>query len=119
MPHGQNGKVVEWLKELRLLSAIAVSQPRTAFAAYTHGMTSKWLYLSRTSADIGYQLQALEDIIRLEFIPALTGRSLPNNTDGKLMALPARLGGLEIADPPLTSEYEFNASMRVMYYPIA
>ena len=34
-------KVDEWLKELKLLSAIAISQPHTAFAAYTHGMTSK------------------------------------------------------------------------------
>ena len=75
--------------------------------------TSKWLYLSHTIAGIGYQLQVLEDIIRLEFFPALTGHSPPNNTNQKLMSLLAKLRGLRIADPSLTSEYKFNASVRV------
>ena len=95
------------------MSAIAISQPHAAFAAYTHAMTSKWLYLSRNIAGINYQLQALENIIRLGFIPAITGCSPPNDTDRKLMALPARLGGLGIAVPSLSSDYEFNASRRV------
>ena len=35
------GKVDNWCAELELLSFIAKTQPHAAYAAYTHGMTSK------------------------------------------------------------------------------
>ncbi len=81
------GKVPQWSKDLKLLSAIAASQPHAAFAAYTHGMKSKWSYLSRILPDTGHHLQALEDIIRCELLPALTGCSPLNDTERKLVAL--------------------------------
>ena len=108
-----SGKVHQWSKELNLLSVIAASQPHAAFAAYTHGMISKWSYLSRTIPDIGCHLQALEDIIRCDFLPTLTGLPPLNNVDRKLMALPARVGDLGIVDPSFNSKHEFNASLRV------
>ena len=108
-----SGKVQQWSKELNLLSVIVASQPHAAFAAYTHGMISKWSYLSRTIPDIGCHLQALEDIIRCDFLPTLTGRPPLNNIDRKLMALPARVGGLGIVDPSFNSKKEFIASLRV------
>ena len=92
------GKVEQWTKELKSLSKIATSQPHAAFAAYTHGMASKWSYISRTIPDITEHLQILEDTIRSEFIPSITGRSPPNDIVRNLMALPARLGGLGIID---------------------
>ena len=106
-------KVEQWTKELKSLSKIAVSQPHAAFAAYTHGMVSKWSFISRTIPNIGTHLQSLEDTICSEFIPSITGRAPPNNTVRKLMALPARLGGLGIMDPSLRSDDEFNASIQV------
>ena len=42
------GKVEQWTKELKSLAKIAASQPHAAYAAYTHGMVSKWSYISRT-----------------------------------------------------------------------
>jgi len=107
------GKVEQWTKELKSLSKIATSQPHAAFAAYTHGMASKWSYISRTIPDITKHLQTLEDTIRSEFIPSITGRSPPNDIVRNLMALPARLGGLGIIDPSRRSDGEFNASTRV------
>ena len=104
--------VDQWANKLRLLSTIATSQPHAAFAAFTHGMSMKWS--SRTVPDIGCNLQVLEDIIRTVFIPSLTGRSPPNNVERLLMALPVRLGGLGLIDPSQTSDYNFNASVRVM-----
>ena len=70
----------KWTKELKSLAKIAASQPHSAYAAYTHGMVSKWSYISRTIPDIGHHLQTLEDTIRSNFIPSITGRSPPNNT---------------------------------------
>ena len=91
----------------------SLSASHAAFAAYTHGMKSKWSYLSRILPDTGHHLQALEDIIRCELLPALTGCSPLNDTERKLVALPARLGGLGLLDPSLNAEQEYNASLRV------
>ena len=86
--------VSEWVRELERLSSFAVSQPHAAYAAFTHGFTSKWTFLVRTTPDIGTLLKPLEDTIRLKFLPALTGQNAPNNTERDLLALPARLGGI-------------------------
>ena len=52
-------------------------QPQAVYAAFTHGMTSKWLYLSHTMKDISSILQPLEQTIRTKLIPALRGRPRP------------------------------------------
>ena len=62
----------------------------------------------------GYHLQKLEDIVRCELIPNLTGRPPPNDSERLLMALPARLGGLGITNPSLHSDREFSASLKVI-----
>ena len=91
--------VSEWVRELERLSSFAISQPHAAYAAFTHGFTSKWTFLVRTTPDIGSLLKPLDDMIRLKFLPALTGQNAPNNTERDLLALPARLGGIGIIDP--------------------
>ena len=53
--------------------------------------------MSQPSAD--NLLKPLEFAIRQKVIPALTGQPAPNDTVRKLLALPARLGGLGILDP--------------------
>ena len=74
---------------------------------------SKWTHISRTIPDISSDLQSLEAVIQSEFIPSITGRSPPNNVVRKLLALPARHGGLGILDPSLRSEDEYIASSKV------
>ena len=61
-------RVDQWCDEVRLLSAIATTQPHAAFAAFTHGLSSKWSYLSRTIPDLGGHFLPLENIIRSEFM---------------------------------------------------
>ena len=39
-------KVNEWSSTISLLSKISLSQPHAAYAALTHGLLSKWSYLS-------------------------------------------------------------------------
>ena len=92
-------KVQQRAGELEQLATIARSQPHAAHAAFTHGMTSKWTYLTRTMPDIGPSLLPLDTIIRTKLIPALTGRPPPNDMERDLLALPARLGGIALANP--------------------
>ena len=107
------GKVNLWIKELKVLSNIAASQPHAAYAAYSHGMMSKWSYISQTIPNISNHLRSLEDTIYFDFIPSITGHPPPNDSVRNLLGLPARLGGTGIIDPSLRSDDEFKASSKV------
>ncbi len=69
--------------------------------------------MSRTVPSISHHLKVLDDILRSKFIPNLTGRPSPNDLERRLLALPARLGGLGIGVPSLDSDDAFSASMSV------
>ena len=64
----------DWCNEVKVLSNVARSQPHAAYAAYIHGLATKWSYISRTIPDIGHMLEPLEAVIKEKFIPALTGQ---------------------------------------------
>ena len=106
-------RVNEWCSELEKLSSIAETQPHAAYAAATHGLAGKWNYLARTIPNIEALLLPLEEVIRNKLIPALTGRSPPNDDERDLLALPARLGGIGLGDPSKRSPEEFAASLQV------
>ena len=90
------------------LSSIAITQPHAAFAAFTHGLTSRWTYLARTTPNIEELIKPLEETIRKVFLPNLTGRNAFNDTERDLLALPARLGGLGIFDPGKKSTLHYS-----------
>ena len=106
-------KVTQWSKELKALSSVASTQSHAVYVAFTHGMVSKWQYLSRTIPNIGDHLQPFEDVIRTQLIPALMGRAAPNENERMLLSLPARLGGLGIINLTDLSASEYPASRRV------
>ena len=108
-----NMKVQQWCNELKTLSSIASTQPHAAFAAFTHGVSSKWTHLIRTIPSISHLLQPLEDILRHQLIPNLTGRPPPNNSEHDLLALPARLGGIGLTNPLDLSHVEYTASQKI------
>ena len=56
-------KFEEWCKELMSLAKIAESQPYAAFAAFNHGMTSKWAYVCRSIPEIDELLRPLDEVI--------------------------------------------------------
>jgi hypothetical protein len=89
-------RVSEWVNVIERLSSIAQTQPHAAYAAFTHGLMSKWNYLMRAVHNIGDLLTPLE-VIRLKFLPSLTGQNAFNDVTRELLALPIRLGGLGIA----------------------
>ena len=41
-------KVSDWVEEIMRLSEVAITQPHAAYAAFTHGLSSHWTYISRT-----------------------------------------------------------------------
>ena len=106
-------KVNEWLSSVKCLAKIAVTQPHAAFSALTHGLMSKWTYLSHTTPDIGSLLKPLDDALCSVLLPALTGRPPPSDLQCALFALPARLGGLGIVIPSRTAAYEQQSSLLV------
>ena len=103
-------KVTEWVTNLRCLAEIASSQPHAAFSALTHGMMSKWIYLSRTIPSIGPSLKPLDEVLNLA---VMTGRSPPGALERTLFTLPARLGGLGIHIPLRAAANEYHASQKV------
>ena len=106
-------KVKTWCTELELLSTIAKTQPHAAYAAFTHGLSSKWTFLTRTVPSIGHILLPLEKVIRSTFIPSFTNGLPPNDQLRELLSLPARLGGLGLSNPVTMANFEFAASQRV------
>ena len=106
-------KVSKWVAEIGQLAQIAVSQPHAAYTAFTHGLSSRWIFLSRTLSNISELLQPLEDAIHRELIPAITGRPTCSQEERDLLALPVRFGGLGIINPTKTPASVFQASQKL------
>ena len=114
-------KVERWVNEIEKLSKFAKTQPHAAYAAFTHGLVSKWNYLLRVidweanqSDDI---LESLEKAIKSRFIPALTGQPPPGEFVCEMLALPARLGGLGLVNPGVSAK-EQQAASRMISAPL-
>ena len=105
--HFMESKIESWVDEVKTLSNIAKSQPHAAYAAFTHGLYSKWNYVLRVidleSHSLSELLQPLETAIMSTFFSALTGQSPPGETIRKLLSLPTHLGGLSLVNPLDTS----------------
>ena len=67
-------KVQTRTQEIKQFANVAASQPHAAYAAFTHGLASRWSYIQRTIPDIEDLQQPLENAIHQRFIPALVGR---------------------------------------------
>ena len=81
-------KVTEWSAEVQLLAKLGESQPHAAYAALTHGLSSRWCYVFCTVPNVSVFLQPLEDVIHCTLLPALLGISPPNDAVCNLIALP-------------------------------
>ena len=102
-------KVHEWSKEVNKLAEIATSQPHAVYAALTHGLQSKWTYLTLTVPNISDLLEPLEYALRQKLLPALTGRDGITDTERELFALPIKFGGLGIANPTKTANAQYSS----------
>ena len=80
-------KVASWVDELERLSCIATTQPHAAFAALTHGLSSRWTYLARTISHIEDLIKPLKEAIKRVFLPSLTNRNAFNNNERDMLAV--------------------------------
>ena len=74
-------KVAKWCLQLQTLCSIAITQPHAIFAAFTHSVVHQWTYLARTVSNISTFFTPIEDIIRSNLIPSLTGRAPPGDLE--------------------------------------
>ena len=105
-------KVAAWITELECLSQIARSELHAAFSAFTRGLTGHWTYFLRTIEGISPLMKPLEDTIRQQFLPALTGRDSPSDEELELLALPSCHGGLGLVNPTAMAD-EYTSSLQI------
>ena len=106
------GKVDEWAKQVLNLTLIAKTQPHAAYSAFTHGLIGRWNFLL-TVKEISHLLAPLEKVVRQQFIPALTGQTAFSDEMRSLLALPCRLGGLNIIDRTQMADWHYQTSERI------
>ena len=94
--------VDRWVTELRRLARMAQTQPQAFYAVFTRCLVSRWTYHLRCLDFNPSCLQAMDDAINAELIPALTGHEIPQNSPlREVLSFPARFGRLAI---PVLSE---------------
>ena len=106
-------KVEKWKDELQSLVEIAETQPQAAYSVFTLSMQNKWSYLARTTKSISHMLQQMEDVIRHDMIPTVTGRQAINDVEKKMFALPTRLGGLGVVILSEVADKMYRSSVKV------
>ena len=67
----------------------------------------------RTIPNIGKELKQLDDVVRTEFIPAITGGINCSDLERKLLSFPPKLGGLGIPIFSETAEREYKFSTMI------
>ena len=65
-------KVNQWTQELRILSKIAWYKPQAAYSCFITGFKHKPTYFMCTIPNIGKELKQLDDVLRTEFMRAIT-----------------------------------------------
>jgi len=105
-------KVAKWIKDIEILSSIAVEEPQLALAAFTKGICHRWSFLQRTMGGVSSLFAPLEDCIRHKLLPAIVGRSI-SDLERKIMSLPVRYGGLGVSNPEETCAREYSSSKNI------
>ena len=109
----ENDKVTNWISEITKLAEFAVTQPQASYAAYTFGLKHRWTYFLRTLPDIQDLLEPLESAISRVLIPAITSDRQCGQLDRDIMAIPVRLGGLDVANPSSDANFDYTSSVKV------
>ena len=95
------------------MAGIANSRPHAAYSAFTHGLIGRWVYLMRTVPDISSFLKPLEDAIRLQLLPSISGHPGCSADEWDLLSLPCCFGGLGLINPTKVSDSQFDASLLI------
>lgn len=68
------------INEISLLSQIPITQPQAAYMCFVAGYQHMFTSFLRTIPEIGKQLVEVDEIIRHQFIPAITCGHIVNDT---------------------------------------
>ena len=85
----------------------------TAYGAFTHGLIGRWVYLMRTVPDISSLLKPLEDAIRIQLLPSISGHPGCSADEWDLLSLPCHFCGLGHINPMKVSDSQFDASLLI------
>ena len=107
-------KAAEFSERLNSLAELAKSQPQAAYAVFTRCLSSEWKFISRVMKDTSSQLDVVKDAIRRKFLPALTGRQTPGDTERDLLALSVRHRGLGVGNPVKCADIEYRNSLEMV-----
>ena len=102
-----------WCADLRSLARIAGSEPQLAYCAYLYGVSKKWLYVMRTTPNIGHLFKTLDHVIQEEFIPSIIGKSFIDDDVKEILSLPARFGGMSMGNVAEYSNREYQNSVEM------
>ena len=78
-----------------------------------HKRSVQWSYLARTISNIGDLFPPLEEAIRFQLLPAITGRDAFSDLERDLFALPTRMGELGITNLILEANDCYVASREI------
>ena len=106
-------KVQQWCEQVDKLSLFARSQPHAAFATFSHGVISGWMFYMRMIPLTCDQLTPLEHIIRGKMIPAFSGRQTITEEERDLFALKIKDGGMGIPVPHQLASQQRTLSLRI------
>ncbi len=105
--------VGKWVGAMKVLSAVAVRYPQTAYAGFTFCLQNKWQYVHQVVLDTALFFATLELEIRTSFLPALPG--IPSTKiDGeyrRLLTHGVKQGGLATCNPVDTAPSVHLASL--------
>ena len=104
-------KVEHWSNELKTLYIRDCHHSASCCLCCLHS----W-FLQQVVPSFPYHaslFQPLENILRTVFIPNITGRLAPSDTDRDALALPTRLGGLGLHNPAKQCDLQFSASRSI------
>ena len=107
-------KVNDWCRKLKVLAGIALSQPQSAYCAFSHGLFSEWTYLFRVCEVEENMLKPLEECMRQVLIPAILGNVTINDIERDLLSLPTRCGGLGLYNPMSFYKSQRSASVSIV-----
>ena len=93
---------------------ITESEPQSAYSAFVNSFKGKLTYFMRTIPSLGELVKPLEDVIRFNFIPAITGRHLCSDNNRLLLSLPMRFGRLAIPLHQNNAKYKYENSRKLI-----
>ncbi|KAL7474446.1 hypothetical protein ACHAW6_000420 [Cyclotella cf. meneghiniana] len=104
--------VQKWVMGIERLAAVVTRFPHAAYAGLIFFLSTKWQYICRTIPDIGPSLMPVEQVLRMKFLPEITGFTNPiNNELRTLLGNRVKTGGLAIRDPTVMAASLYSTSV--------